>query len=117
MRTIFVYGLLKPGLSLHHVVAPFVERSTDGRTRGRLYDAGVPAARFDEDGDIAGVVVWIDDGRLAEALRVLDELEDEGEEYRRVVVDIETADGPVRAFAYEYLRPLAGRRDVGAEWK
>jgi gamma-glutamylcyclotransferase (GGCT)/AIG2-like uncharacterized protein YtfP len=117
IRTIFVYGLLKPGFSLHHVVDPFVVRSATGRTRGRLYDAGVPAARFDADGDIAGVVFWLDDGRLDEALRILDDLEDEGDEYRRVVVDVETSDGVVQAFAYEYLKPLDGSRDVGSAWE
>lgn len=47
MNTVFVYGLLKPGFSLHHVAEPFVAASMPGRTRGRLYDADVPAARFD----------------------------------------------------------------------
>ena len=117
MRAIFVYGLLKPGFSLHHLVAPFVVRSSDGSTHGRLYDAGVPAARFDHDGDIAGVVFWLDGGRLDEALRILDDLEDEGEEYRRVVVDVETGDGVVQAFAYEYLKPLDRSRDVGSSWE
>lgn len=103
MRTLFVYGLLRPGFSLHHVVEPFVERTVEGKTRGRLYDAGVPAGRFDEDGDIAGVVLWLDEQRLDEALRILDELEDEGVEYRRMTVTVETPDGPLEAFAYEYL--------------
>ena len=116
MRTIFAYGLLKPGFSLHHVVEPFVELATDGRTRGRLYDAGVPAARFDEEGEITGVVYWLAERKLEEALRVLDELEDEGEDYRRIVVDVDTSDGPVRAFAYEYLKPLDGHRDAGSVW-
>jgi gamma-glutamylcyclotransferase (GGCT)/AIG2-like uncharacterized protein YtfP len=117
MRTIFVYGLLKPGLSLHHVVEPFVVKSASGRTRGRLYDADVPAARFDENGSIEGFVFWLDERRLEEAVRVLDELEDEGDVYRRIVIDVETTDGPTPAFAYEYLGPLDGRREVGSVWK
>jgi gamma-glutamylcyclotransferase (GGCT)/AIG2-like uncharacterized protein YtfP len=116
VNTIFVYGLLKPGLRLHHVVEPFVTRSVEGRARGRLYDAGVPAARFDQDGEIEGFVFWLDETRLGEALRVLDDLEDEGVEYRRIVVAVTTDDGVVDAHGYEYLRPLDGRPDVGRTW-
>lgn len=115
-NAIFVYGLLKPGLSLHHVAAPFVERSAPAVVRGRLYDAGVPAARFDQDGTIEGFVFWLDETRLEEALRVLDELEDEGDEYRRVTVDARTDEGTVRAFSYEYLWALDGRAFVGSSW-
>jgi gamma-glutamylcyclotransferase (GGCT)/AIG2-like uncharacterized protein YtfP len=116
MNRIFVYGLLKPGFSLHHVAAPFVTDSTPATVRGRLYDDGVPAARFDEDGEIDGFVFTLDEARLDEALRVLDELEDEGSDYRRVVVDASTQTGVVQAFAYDYLRPVDGRRDVGRRW-
>lgn len=101
-----MYGLLRPGFSLHHLVEPFVERATEGRTRGRLYDPGVPAGRFDEDGEITGVVLWLEEQRLEEALRVLDEVEDEGVEYRRMTVTVQTSDGPIEAFAYEYLRKI-----------
>ncbi len=126
MNAVFVYGLLKPGFSLFHVAEPFVTYSTPGRVRGRLYDArgfggvprdeGLPAARFDEDGEIEGFVFRLADEQLDEALRILDELEDEGDVYRRVAVDVSTDGGVVRAFAYEYLGPLEGRRDVGSAW-
>src|SRR5688572_30634713 len=117
MNTIFVYGLLKPGLRLFHVAEPFVERSASATVRGRLYDdAGLPAARFDVDGEIEGFVFWLDGARMDSALRVLDELEDEGDVYRRIVVETRTDDGPVEAFAYEYLLPLEGRPDVGPCW-
>lgn len=116
MNAVFVYGLLKPGFSLYYVAEPFVVSSTPGRTRGRLYDADVPAARFDEGGEITGFVFRLDDSRVDEALRVLDELEDEGDVYRRVVVDVATDAGIVQAFAYEYLGSLDGRPDIGAAW-
>jgi gamma-glutamylcyclotransferase (GGCT)/AIG2-like uncharacterized protein YtfP len=116
MNTIFVYGLLKPGLRLHHVAEPFVVRSVPATARGRLYDAGVPAARFDEDGEIEGCVFWLDEPRLDEALRVLDDLEDEGTEYERRVIEVRTDEGPVTAFAYHYLPSLDGRPDVGRSW-
>lgn len=117
MNTIFVYGLLKPGFSLHHVAQPFVVRSLPATTRGRLYDAGVPAARFDEHGEIEGFVFWLDEARLDEALRVLDELEDEGDVYRRIVVETTTAEGIAAAQAYQYLASLDGRRVVGPTWE
>lgn len=117
MSAVFVYGLLKPGFSLHHVAEPYVVRSSAGSVRGRLYDAGVPAARFDEDGEIEGYVFWLERDRLAEALRVLDELEDEGDVYKRVTVAVRTERGIVGAQAYEYLGPLDRCRLVGRIWE
>jgi gamma-glutamylcyclotransferase (GGCT)/AIG2-like uncharacterized protein YtfP len=114
VNAIFVYGLLKPGLRLHHVAAPFVVRSKTATVHGRLYDAGVPAARFDEDGQIDGYVFWLDP--LDEALRVLDSLEDEGNEYRRIVIDARTGDGTVSAFAYEYSLSIEECPFVGTSW-
>jgi gamma-glutamylcyclotransferase (GGCT)/AIG2-like uncharacterized protein YtfP len=116
MNAVFVYGLLKPGFALYQIIEPYVVRSAPGKVRGRLYDAGVPAARFDEDGEIEGFVLWLDPESMDQALRVLDELEDEGDVYRRVVIDVATDQGVVRAFAYEYIRTLDGRRDVGRAW-
>lgn len=116
MNAIFVYGLLKPGQSLHHVVEPYVVAGEAATVRGRLYDAGVPAARFDEDGRIEGVVFRLDEARLDEALAVLDELEDEGTEYRRVVVRAECSRGPEQVWSYEYLPDVGGRPDVGPAW-
>lgn len=117
MNAIFVYGLLKPGLRLHHVVEPYVTAAEPAEVDGRLYDAGVPAARFDEPGRISGFVFRLDPERMAEALAVLDDLEDEGEIYRRVEVTASTASGKVRAQAYEYLLDLEGRPDVGGCWR
>ncbi len=112
----FVYGLLKPGLRLYHVAEPYVTRAIQARASGRLYDAGVPAARFDEDGEIEGFVFFLDDARLDEALRELDDLEDEGTEYRRIVITVRTEEGDVEAHAYEYLLELAPEAFVGTSW-
>jgi gamma-glutamylcyclotransferase (GGCT)/AIG2-like uncharacterized protein YtfP len=116
VNAVFVYGLLKPGQRLHHVAEPYVERVEPARTTGRLYDAGVPAARFDEAGEIEGYVLWLDPEKLDEALRVLDSLEDEGVDYRRVAIDVLSAGGPVTAYAYEYLLALDGAPYVGPVW-
>ena len=117
MNAIFVYGLLKPGLSLHHVAEPFVVRSAPARVTGRLYNAGVPAARFGEDGEIEGFVFWLDETRLDEALAVLDELEDEGDQYKRIVVSATTDNGDVEAFAYDYLLQIEPESFVGGVWR
>lgn len=116
MNTMFVYGLLKPGLRLFHVAEPFVIDATPATVRGRLYNAGVPAARFDEDGTIEGFLFTIDAARLDEALAVLDDLEDEGVEYRRIVLTAVTNEGEVEAFAYEYLKGVRPERFVGTTW-
>lgn len=116
MNRLFVYGLLKPGLRLFHVAEPFVVRASPATAKGRLYDDGVPAARFDEDGEIDGFVLWLDERRVDEALRILDDLEDEGSEYARRTIVVRTRDGDLEAFAYDYLLPLDGRPDVGRIW-
>lgn len=113
---VFVYGLLKPGLRLYPTAEPFVVRSAPAVARGRLYAAQFPAARFDEDGEIDGSVLWLDPRRTAEALRVLDELEDEGEMYERRTIEVRTDEGPVEAFAYHWLLDLDGCPDVGRIW-
>lgn len=116
MNAVFVYGLLKPGQRLHHVAEPFVVESSPATARGRLYDAGVPAARFDEDGEIEGFVFRLDTARLDEALGILDDLEDEGRDYRRVTIEVRTKSGPLTTFAYEYLLPLDGCPAAGTCW-
>lgn len=112
MNTVFVYGLLKPGFRYHYLAEPFLIEAQPATVKGRLYDHGVPAARFDEDGEIDGYLFRLD--RIDEALKVLDDLEDEGERYRRVVVQAATSDGTVDAYAYEYLLPV--HRFVGRSW-
>ena len=114
MNAVFVYGLLKPGQRLHHVIAPFARSLALGTVPGRLFDAGVPAARFGDGGRIEGFVIELD--RADEALRVLDELEDEGTQYRRVRVRASTSDGEVEVYAYEYMRDTSGLPDVGWSW-
>ena len=74
------------------------------------------AARFDEDGTIEGFVFSLDPQRMDEALKVLDELEDEGQVYRRQEIDVRTAEGEHRAYAYHYLGSVEGLTDVGAVW-
>jgi gamma-glutamylcyclotransferase (GGCT)/AIG2-like uncharacterized protein YtfP len=115
-NAIFVYGLLKPGLSLHHLVEPFVTRSADATARGRLYAAEYPAALFGQDGEIDGVVLWLDPARQDEALKLLDEAEDEGVMYERRTIEVRTDAGPVLAHAYHWLLTVDGCADMGRTW-
>lgn len=116
MNTVFVYGLLKPGFKYHDVVAEFVDELRPAHVKGRLYDAGVPAARFDQTGTIAGYVYWLMPERTNDALKAMDELEDEGEVYRRVTVTAQTSTGPVKAHSYEYLLDLSDAPYAGETW-
>ena len=85
-------------------------------TRGRLYDAGVPAARFDEDGEIEGFVFWLDPARLDQVIEILDDVEDEGEVYSRITIEVTCEGTTVAAQAYHFLGPLGGRPVVGTSW-
>jgi gamma-glutamylcyclotransferase (GGCT)/AIG2-like uncharacterized protein YtfP len=87
-----------------------------GRAGGRIWDTGhgYPAVRFDPAGEaVPGVLVTLDATRAAEAVEVLDEIEEEGRLYRRV--EVATSAGP--AFAYEWLGPTDGLRVLPDGWR
>jgi gamma-glutamylcyclotransferase (GGCT)/AIG2-like uncharacterized protein YtfP len=112
---IFVYGTLMPGEPLWPALTPYAHRWTDATAAGRLWDPGhgYPGVRFEVDGDpVPGVVVDLDFDRAAEAIEVLDEIEEEGRLYRRV--EVPTSAGP--AFAYEWLGAVAGLRPLPGGW-
>ena len=112
---IFVYGTLMPGEPLWPVLAPYASSWEDAVAAGRLWDTGngYPGVRFDAaGGPVPGVVVALDPDRAAEAVAVLDEVEEEGRLYRRV--DVETTAGP--AFAYEWLGATEGLRHLPDGW-
>jgi hypothetical protein len=58
----------------------------------------------------------LDRARADEALRVLDEVEDEGEMYQRIVIEVATDDGVVSAHAYQYLLDVDAAESVGSVW-
>jgi gamma-glutamylcyclotransferase (GGCT)/AIG2-like uncharacterized protein YtfP len=116
VNALFVYGLLKPGLRMYPMIEPFVVRSAPGTASGRLYAAEYPAGHFDADGEIDGVVLWLDPSRSDEALRMLDDAEDEGVMYERRTIEVRTADGVVAAHAYHWLLGLDGCPEVGRNW-
>jgi gamma-glutamylcyclotransferase (GGCT)/AIG2-like uncharacterized protein YtfP len=112
---LFVYGTLMPGEPLWPALAPFAVAWEEGSAAGRIWDTGhgYPAVRFDLAGDtVPGVLVSLDPDRLAAAIAVLDEIEEEGSLYRRV--EVSTSGGP--AWAYEWLGPTAGLAPLPAGW-
>lgn len=112
MERVFAYGTLKRGERNHPLVAPYLRRVLPGFVEGfhlyhlprgphrpYAYPAMVPG-----EGRVYGEVFCL----ASEALPLLDALEEEGEEYRRVRVRVETEEGPLEAWAYLYLGGLEG---------
>ena len=115
MDRLFVYGTLMPGEPLWSALAPFAVSWEAVSAGGRIWDTGhgYPGVRFDAGGDpVPGVLVVLDPARAAEAVELLDEIEEEGRLYRRV--EVVTTAGP--AFAYEWLGPTDGLRMLPEGW-
>ena len=113
---IFVYGTLMPGEALWPAMAPFAVAYQAATAGGGIWDTGngYPAVRFDLAGAVVpGVVVALDPDRLAAALELLDEIEEEGRLYRRVQVS--TSAGV--AWAYEWLGPTEGLVRLPDGWR
>ena len=116
MDRLFVYGTLMPGESLWPALAPFAVSWQAVSAHGRIWDTGhgYPGVRFDAGGEaVPGVLVELDPARTAEAVALLDDIEEEGRLYRRV--DVVTSAGP--AFAYEWLGPTDGLRMLSGGWR
>ncbi len=114
----FVYGTLMPGHLRWPLLEPYVVDHVPGTVAGRLYDTGwgYPAARFDEAGEISGVVCVLDPARVDEVWALLDEVE--GAQYQRRVVEVAVVDGPtVRAGSYEFRAGHQGLADLHGRWE
>ena len=115
MDRLFVYGTLMPGAPLWPALEPFAVSWEPATAAGRIWDTGhgYPGVRFDPAGEaVPGVLVLLDPARAAEAVALLDEIEEEGRLYRRVKVV--TSVGP--ALAYEWLGPTEGLRVLPEGW-
>ncbi|AEV16929.1 MAG: gamma-glutamylcyclotransferase [Thermus sp.] len=121
MERVFVYGTLKRGERNHPLVAEGVKRVLPGYVEGfALYHLPPGGARpyaypamVPGEGRVYGEVLFLPQ----EALPLLDALEDEGEEYRRVRVVVRTEEGPLEAWAYVYLEDLEGALPLpGGVW-
>lgn len=97
------YGTLAPGRQNHEQLSGMPGRWLIGRVHGSLAEAGwgaalgYPALILDSDGEPIEVFVF-ESPLLAQHWRRLDAFEGPG--YRRVVVDVSTAEGVLRASIY-----------------
>jgi gamma-glutamylcyclotransferase (GGCT)/AIG2-like uncharacterized protein YtfP len=83
--------------------------------RGELFDTGMgyPAAVFNDAGLIQGVLLYVPAPSIDQVIAVMDEVEAEGREYRRVRVH--TMEG-VEAIAYEWMGPTDLLRPLLGPW-
>ena len=113
---LFVYGTLMPDEERWPVLAAYATAWETAAADGRLWDSGhgYPVARFSGGGPgrIPGYLVTLGEDRRAEALDVLDQIEEVEFLYRRV--EVVTSGGP--AWAYEWLGPTDGLRELPDGW-
>ncbi len=108
---VFVYGTLKRGFCLHKYLqgATFLgEAYLDGF---EMYDLGSYPGIVSGKGRVWGEVYAVGPGTLA----VLDEIEDEGEEYERRLVRVRLKKGQdLEAFVYVYKGDVSRARQVSS---
>jgi len=102
------YGTLAPGRQNHGQLSDLSGRWLVGYVRGSLVEAGwgaklgYPALILDPDGALIEVFVF-ESRALPDHWHRLDAFEGPG--YRRIAVDVSTADGPVSASIYVLANP------------
>ena len=109
-QDVFVYGTLRPGQSRWPILSTFVagRDHREAAVPGQLYDTGrgYPAAVFDGDGTVPGLLIRLADEHVERALQILDKVEGTDYElYARALVT--TTDGD-HAWAYAWLGTLDG---------
>lgn len=124
---LFVYGTLMSGLRNHHLLKPFMLRAVPARAEGLLlypvhpeWPGAVPGP-----GSIRGELVELDRARLAEALAVLDELEDchgpgdPASLYVRSGTEAVTESGePLQAWIYLWAHSIEDLEPIcGGDWR
>ncbi len=102
---VFVYGTLKRGFSLHKYLAEAKFLGEAKLSGYEMYDLGWYPGIKSGKGEIYGEVYEVEPGTLA----VLDEIEDEGEEYERCLLPVQLKDGQIiDAFVYIYRGDVSG---------
>lgn len=105
MVRLFVYGTLRRGGRNHGLVAGHLQGVIPGFVEGyQLFhlEGGRPypyPGMVPGPGRVYGEVLFLPE----EVLSLIDDLEDEGVEYQRKGVTVQTEEGPLEAWAYVYL--------------
>lgn len=117
---LFVFGTLRQGHSNHHLLADAllhcVPATLPGFRRG-VTEHGFPSAELDLDARLEGELIHLRPETYLATLARLDELEDlppgqlRGRFYQRAIVAVQTAEGPVLAWAY--IDPLCPVNPAG----
>lgn len=112
---IFAYGTLKPGGMYYSRVAQWVVFTTEAMVAGELFDTGFgyPAAVFGESDVVHGTLLHVPESVVDRVTETMDEIENEGEEYRRVRVV--TLDG-TEAISYEWIGDTSRFRPLSGPW-
>jgi len=107
---LFVYGTLRAGQTSRSIVAAYVGRSTPAVARGSMYafPSGHPGVVPDDAGDITGELLELND--LAAALPLLDAFE--GEDFLRVLTEVQVGDHRAWAWMYVLVSPALARLGV-----
>jgi gamma-glutamylcyclotransferase (GGCT)/AIG2-like uncharacterized protein YtfP len=113
---VFVYGTLMPHGLYWPRISDWILYWEDAEVRGQVFDTGLgyPAAVFRGEAVVTGVLLHFRPDVLDRALDVIDEIEDEGHEYRRIEV---TTAGGQRAVAYEWMHGTEGMVGVEGVWQ
>jgi gamma-glutamylcyclotransferase (GGCT)/AIG2-like uncharacterized protein YtfP len=105
---LFVFGTLRHDQSNHHYLAGHFDRWIPARLRGYARVAELMIDR-DPGGEVPGELYFLKPAEYAATMAGCDKLEEipsgtlVGHDYERRVVTVETAEGPVTAWAY--VRP------------
>ncbi len=112
---VFVYGSLKRDFPLHHHLTGARYLGEAKLPGFRMYDLGWYPGIVPGEGTIFGELYEVD----FTTLLLLDQIEDEGEEYRRELLEVFTQEGEkVPAFVYVYRGRVEDKREiVGGRWE
>lgn len=114
---LFVYGTLRAGQSARRIVDDYVRGSQPAHCRGTMvaFPSGYPGVVLDGDTELVGELLLLDD--LDKALPLLDAYE--GEDFTRILCDVEGGSGIERAWIYVLSDPAAtagGTVVPGGDW-
>ena len=116
---LFAYGTLRSGECRHWLLEPGkVKSSILGSVRGTLFDLGdYPGMRLEAEASrkVQGEIFEFED--LERILALLDE--EEGPDYRRELVSVQSADGQeIQAWAYVLISEPAGAPEITTgDWR